>query len=193
MLISAPPLAPFPSCLSLVSVYLLFFWGSPGGPLKVFVRLAQNCHSGNWKWVHFQLESPSLPSHSVSFSSLPTLTCSLILYRIFVWCTYRCQPLFSLRVHHFWLSVTLPAVSLLFVFVESCLSHGPFTLCDMQHSPYLPLSFQRVPLTRFSSTVREYIPEPMPAICCQQLANIWKLSLLEENKTAQSEPIMNHC
>lgn len=34
MLISAPPLAPFPSCLSLVSVYLPFSGGVQGVPLR---------------------------------------------------------------------------------------------------------------------------------------------------------------
>lgn len=82
-----PAWLPFPPGPSLPP---LFSGWIRGGPLRLFVSLAQHCHSGNGSmssWNH----------HCLSFSSFPSITCSLILYRIFVCHPYSCQPLFSLR------------------------------------------------------------------------------------------------
>lgn len=75
VLISAsPPLAPFPSCLPWGCVYLPFSWGSPGGPLRVFVSLAQRCHSGNGSIFSWNPHCSSLSLFlSLCFFLLPSL------------------------------------------------------------------------------------------------------------------------
>lgn len=87
-------------CLSVLPPSLLtsLFFFFQGGPPRVFVSLAQHCHSGTGSmssWNHPR-SSRSVFFFFFSFS-LPSLTCSLILYRIFVCHPYSCQPLFSPR------------------------------------------------------------------------------------------------
>lgn len=115
-----PPASPRPS----LPPFFLGESGGGGGPVGVFVSLAQHCHSGNGSmssWNHHR----SFLSLPASFSYLASLTCSLILYGIFVCHPYSCQPLFSLRE-----SITLvcrlgcqASWGLFFYFFISFLSH----------------------------------------------------------------------
>lgn len=146
-----PRLAPFPSRALFTSPF--FSGWVRGGPLRLFVSLAQHCHSGYASmssWNH----------HCISFSSLPSITCSLILYRIFVCHPYSCQPLFSLIE-----SITLDCR---LICQSSCgrlsFSMTCHPLPNCQTSGFPESLHQPPPITG------EHIPEPVLAVCCQPLA-----------------------
>lgn len=187
-----PLLAPFPSFPKALLNSLFsgqVRGGSPQGHCEPCSALPL------WEWVHVQLESPSVLSFCVSFASLAYLMCSLILYRIFVFHPYSCQPLFSLR-ESLALDCLLDCQSAFVLFFFFFRSHALrlvtfFLTAKLQIS--LPLfsvspnySFTRLSLgSMYLSACWRFAANHWPA-------NIWKLPLLEKNESSgpDREPML---